>query len=90
MRIYDRDLTPLDIEAIMAVQPPVAGDVPALTTTLIAGGLEITWPSTVTGWVLEESATLQALSWSLSQGVVNNKLTVSNPAGKKFYRLRRQ
>lgn len=86
VRIYDRDISPNEIA--MLATPGASGDEPVLSITLNGANVEISWPADVTGWILEESASLAALPWTASTGVVNNHLTVPAPTGRKFYRLR--
>lgn len=86
VRIYDRDISPSEITLLANPVPSV--NAPVLSITRNDANVEISWPTDVTGWVLEESLSLAAQSWTVSAGVVNNHLTVPAPAGRKFYRLR--
>ncbi|MES2707314.1 MAG: LamG-like jellyroll fold domain-containing protein [Verrucomicrobiota bacterium] len=86
VHLYDRDLSPQEIT--MLATPPAVVDAPPLTITRNGGNVEISWPAGVTGWILEESPSLQALSWTASTGVAGNRLVIPAPAGRKFYRLR--
>ncbi len=65
---------------------PVVG--PPLSVTDSAGSVTISWPSAVTGFTLESTASLTAPSWSTVGGVVNNSAKITIGGGNKFYRLR--
>lgn len=92
VRIYDRDLSPLDIEAVMnagPVDPPIEEELPELTVVRNGDQVVISWPAAVTGWTLEETTSPETGTWTASAGVVNNSLTITGPAGRRFYRLRK-
>jgi len=62
--------------------------------SIAPGELDIAWPASATGWVLEETADLRAASWALSTLPVNNntgqnQVIVTNPTGSRFFRLRK-
>jgi hypothetical protein len=62
---------------------------PSLSITGNASSITISWPSTVTGYTLESSGSLAAGStWTAVPGVANNSVTIANPAGTQFYRLK--
>jgi len=48
----------------------------------------ISWPVGVTGFILESKGTLAPVAWNPVSGVVNNSLTLVNPSGTQFYRLK--
>jgi hypothetical protein len=65
---------------------------PSLTITKSAGGVTISWPVNVTGYVLKSVAALPVppnpAAWTAVPGVVNNSVTIANPAGKSsFFKL---
>jgi hypothetical protein len=68
---------------------------PALAIRLTgAKGLEIAWPATSPEFLLETSEDLVTCSWTAVTGTFlmangATKLTLSAPAGKRFYRLKR-
>ena len=58
-----------------------------------ANSVVISWPAPSTGWVLQESSTLAANTWTNStltavQAGSSLQVTVSPPLGNKFYRLK--
>jgi hypothetical protein len=61
---------------------------PALAVQAGANTLTITWPAGITGYLLESSEILPAITWMPVAGVVNNSVTLT-PSGTSFYRLRR-
>jgi hypothetical protein len=62
---------------------------PRLKVAFSANSLTISWDSAVTGFTLESVGTLTSPQWSGVQGVNNNSITISAPAGTKFYRLKK-
>lgn len=52
------------------------------------GGVTISWPAAVTGYVLESAPSVPSTTWTAVPGVANNSVTLT-PAGTTFYRLRR-
>jgi len=64
-------------------------DPPSLSITRSGGNVTISWPSDYTGFNLESASSLAAgATWGPVSGVVNNSVTLANPAGTQFYRLR--
>lgn len=66
---------------------------PALEAIALGSTLELSWPASLTGFILETTPSLAAPNWSGvgSAPVTTNgkrRLTVSTVAGKGFYRLR--
>lgn len=62
----------------------------ALSITRNGADVTVSWPADVTGYVLESSELLGAgASWNSVDGVVNNSVTIPNPTGVQFYRLRK-
>jgi hypothetical protein len=56
--------------------------------------LAVAWPATATGWVLQESTDLSPQSWvNSSLTVINsgglNQVSIQNPAGCRFFRLKK-
>ena len=50
----------------------------------------IAWPTNVAAYTLESSAVLETgANWSPVSGVVNNSVTIPNPSGTRFYRLKK-
>jgi hypothetical protein len=88
--MLDGQTSTLPLFSIWEIQVNATGTsaAPELAVTLGAGGATISWPATVTGYVLESSPTVPSNSWAPVQGVVNNSVTVP-PTGTMFYRLRR-
>ena len=62
---------------------------PTLFTSASGSSVTISWPTYVTGFTLESSPSLSPASWTAVSGVVNNSVTVVNPSGKRFYRLKK-
>ena len=60
---------------------------PELVATVSGGNLTISWPAGLTGYILQESASLTAPAWSPVGGVVNNSVSVPIQTGNRFYRL---
>jgi hypothetical protein len=66
---------------VLNITPPVPGS-----------GFSFTWPSALTGWVLQESPNLSPTSWVDSALPVTtsggeNQVSVTNPSGSRFFRL---
>lgn len=56
------------------------------------GTIEIVWPTSATGWVLQESPDLSPASWvSSALPITNsggqNQVSIPNPTGSRFFRL---
>ncbi len=56
------------------------------------GALNLAWPATATGWVLQESPDLSPASWTSSSEAVTtdgvqNHVTITNRAARRFFRL---
>lgn len=56
------------------------------------GMINVTWPAGATGWILQESATLNPANWTNSTSPVTvtngqNRVTVTPPPGGLFFRL---
>ncbi len=65
-------------------------DPPSLSITRTGGNVTISWSSDYTGFDLESSSSLTTGStWSPVSGVVNNSVTLTNPTGTQFYRLKK-
>lgn len=63
-----------------------------LAPTAPGGGFCIAWPSSFSGWVLQESADLSPASWAdstlpISTSDGENRVTIPNPVGSRFFRL---
>ena len=70
---------------------PIAIEVaepPALSASLGAGGLTISWPADATGYTLESSPTLPASTWTPVPNVTGNSVTIPVTGNGQFYRLR--
>lgn len=71
----------------------VANFVPVVNISKIGpGGLNLAWPATATGWVLEESPNMSAGSWTASTEAVTtdgsqNHVAITNPTASRFFRL---
>jgi hypothetical protein len=85
LRMYNRLLTPKEIQALHALGQP-----PAVTLSISRSNADvvIAWPSDATGYVLETTASLPATTWAPVPGVANNSVKIS-PAARAFYRLRK-
>jgi hypothetical protein len=70
--------------------PGVRVPQPTLSVSLSAGMVTITWPTSVTGFVLQETSALPG-GWTNSTATVtvqgSLKVVGITPTGKKFYRL---
>jgi hypothetical protein len=82
VRIYNRLLTPKDVNALFNLGQP-----PALTVSLSGSTIQISWPADATGYTLQTSDTLPATAWTPVPGVVNNSVTITPSAARAFYRL---
>lgn len=60
---------------------------PTLSYSLAGTQLTLSWPTDVTGFILEYAESLPASSWTPVSGVVNNQVTVSASIGRRFFRL---
>ena len=63
-----------------------------LTPSTPAVGFGFAWPSSLTGWVLQESPDLSPASWvnsalPITTNEGSNQVTIPNPSGNKFFRL---
>ncbi len=54
---------------------------------VVAGQAQISWSPNTPGFVLQECSSLTSLVWVNSATGTNNPVTVTDPAGAKFYRL---
>ena len=62
---------------------------PSLSVAKNGNSLRVFWPLAVTGYTLESSPSLApGALWSPVAGVVNNSVTIANPSGTQFYRLK--
>lgn len=61
---------------------------PTLSISHTGNSVTISWPVSVTGFILESKGTLAPGVWNPVSGVVNNSLTVVNPSVTQFYRLK--
>jgi hypothetical protein len=71
-----------------------AAGAPTLTAWRSNSAVKISWPSSFTGFVLQESANMVINTWSnVSQSPVddgsNETVTITSPSGRKFYRLKK-
>jgi len=64
---------------VLSVVTGIAGYPTNITATVRGGSLEITWPSTHLGWMIE------AQTNTLSMGLSNNWVTISNTATQLGY-----
>jgi hypothetical protein len=62
---------------------------PTLTLAPGDGGWVISWPASASGFVLESTDRLPEGVWSAVDGVVGNQVTLANPEGNRFFRLRK-
>jgi hypothetical protein len=86
LRMYNRLLTPKELQALYALgQPPAV----TLSISRTASGVTISWPAETSGHDLETSGDLTASTWTPVTGVVNNRITISPGATRAFYRLRK-
>ena len=95
--IWKRSLSPDEILAIY--NAGLAGK--DLTTAVVergvslsiapsAGLFTISWPDSVTGFMLEFAGTLgPSATWTPVSGVIANRITISPTNGSTFYRLRK-
>ena len=66
---------------------------PQLAVFVSGKNVTLSWPSPSTGFTLEENTTLNRATWSAVQQTITDNgttksITLSSPAGNKFYRLR--
>jgi hypothetical protein len=88
--LYGDALSP---EAVLNHYQALVGAAPvqAPTLTVVANGhsMTISWPATVTGFILESAGQVNAPAWTAVSGVVNNSVTVSTATGTQYYRARK-
>lgn len=72
-----------------ALAGPITPVEPVLGITRSGNQLTITWPPSLTGYVLEVSDRLPASAWGTVSGVVNNSVTVTTSLAAQYYRLRK-
>lgn len=71
---------------IAAIQTPGA---PMLSIVRSGASVTVSWDAGVTGFVLEEAASLSTpTAWQPVAGAPNNSITVTPSPGNRFYRLR--
>ena len=75
--------------AVIAVQTP---GTPLLTVRHTANTVVVSWPSTATGFVLQQSANLNTTSWispaeTVTNDGTNKSIIVNPPNGNRYYRL---
>jgi uncharacterized repeat protein (TIGR01451 family) len=80
---------------VLAGAPPPPDDKVQLSTAMSGNALQILWPGSVSGFILESTRSLiPPITWSSSDTpvILNGQNTVfQNPAsGQRFYRLRKQ
>jgi hypothetical protein len=68
----------------------IASAGPVLHASLSGHSLTISWDASLTGCVLESTASLLPADWQPVGGVVNNSVTVDASSGSWFCRLRKQ
>jgi len=65
--------------------------VPVLRIERVGHNVIVSWPSSWTNWVLQQSSALTAANWSASSGISDNgtskSITVPSPIGNLFFRL---
>jgi hypothetical protein len=76
---------------ISVVQTPGA---PTLTIMHPGNGVIVSWPSSSTGWTLQQNGNLATTNWTSFGGIVNSNSTtlsvsVPSPTGNLFFRLSR-
>ena len=59
-----------------------------LAVARTGNNLSLSWPTGVSGFVLESADALPAATWNAVPGVVNNAVTITIGSGTKFYRLK--
>jgi hypothetical protein len=90
--LFDRDLSPAGVPSFTGTNiPPVTY---ALSIDRSGSDVRISWPSSSTGFVLEENAVLGTSNWTAISPMpaddgTNKSITVRSPTGKNFYRLRK-
>ena len=75
---------------VVAVQTPGA---PLLSIEKTSGSVRVFWPKSATGWLLDQSLTVNG-GWSqvslpYATNAADISITVPAPTGNRFYRLRR-
>lgn len=92
IQVRDGKMTDDEIAALGA---PTADGIPlptqgvSLAYTRTGNSLQISWPASATGFVLERTATLQNPAWKPVPGVANNMVTITLGGTSQFYRLKR-
>jgi hypothetical protein len=74
----------------LSTLPPIVVTRPTLSVSSGAGGITISWPSSVTGFILQSRSELNGGVWTAVSGVANNSVTIANPTATTFYRLLQQ
>jgi hypothetical protein len=79
---------------VAAVQTP-GSPLLRITLTPQLSTIILSWPASATGFVLQENASLTTTNWTAvaTEPVVvgeEQRVTISPPAGKSFYRLKQQ
>src|ERR1019366_850635 len=63
---------------------------PSLNIARIGTSVKISWPTNAVGYTLVSSTLLgTGASWNNVGGVVTNSITIANPTGTQYYRLKR-
>lgn len=84
IHIFNRVLNQAELTELMTIGIP-----PALTASVVAGKLVLTWPDA--GYILQENANVaNTTGWADIPGATTSGVSVDLPAvGSKFYRLRK-
>ena len=68
--------------------PPVVS-APAISVSLVSGGVLLSWPDTAAGYILEATGALTNPTWQAVNGVVGTSVKLSSGDNAQFFRLRK-
>jgi hypothetical protein len=90
--IYNSALSPADRAAVQAYLSekygiPVTEGPPVLSLTRSGADITLSWPESVTGFVLEATEMLVPSGWQPVEGVANNRVTVTASGNSRYFRL---
>jgi hypothetical protein len=77
--------TAAGIPIILEVDPVVPP--PTITVTKVQQGVQISWPATATGFILQRRTSLSAGTWETVPGVTGNSATLPSTGAAEYFRL---
>ena len=93
--MWSRSLSDEEVYAIafaglpLSQVPPVITVAPRLNVYRGDNSVTISWRADFQGFILESSPSIVNPNWMPVQGVANNSVTIANPTGTVFFRLRK-